>query len=147
MPKNIFVSWRIAVEIMHRIPHSRDMSGAVRAEERFVAGQLRQTPFPVWMLRAQMRRASQDARRTLRMAGRGIFSALWIVEENQTRVLTLQEPAEVRPVARDQENLEHGDDNARHHFIHAWSHADMEKQNVKNDWRKNRQAEGHENPE
>ena len=138
MPKNIFVSWRVAVEIIHRIPHSREMNGAMRAEERFVVGELRQTPFPGRMVRAQMRRTSQNARRALRMAGRGIFSALWIVKENQTRVLALQKTAEVRPVARDQENLEHRDDDARHHFVHARSHADMEKQNVENDRRKNR---------
>ena len=146
MPKDVLVCWRVAVEIIDRIAHSRDMSVAMRAEERFIAGKLRQTPFPVRMGPPQMRRTSQHARRTLRVAVRGIFPALWIVKENQTRQLALQETAEVRPVTRDQENLEHSDDNAGHHFVHARSHAEMEKQNVENDRRKNCEAEGHENP-
>lgn len=86
MRKNIFVSWRVAVEIMRCTTHSRDMCRAMRAEERFIGGEIRQTPLPVRMRRAQMRRTLQDARRTLRMAGRGIFRALWIVIENQGRV-------------------------------------------------------------
>lgn len=85
MPKDIFVCWRVAIEIMNRSADSRDVRGVMCAEERFVGGEFRQTPFPVRMSRAQMRRTAHNPRRTLRMSGRGIFGALWIVKENQTR--------------------------------------------------------------
>ena len=137
MLKNIFVSWRVAVEIMNRTPYSRDVCDAMRAEERIVAGEFRQTPFPLRMRRSQMRCAAHDPCRTLRVSGRGIFGALWIVKENQTRVLALHEATEVRPVAGDQENLQHRDDNARHHFVHARSHEGVKEQDVDDDRRKN----------
>ena len=34
MSKNIFVSWRVAVEIVNGTAYSRDVLGAMRAEER-----------------------------------------------------------------------------------------------------------------
>ena len=136
MHEDVFVGGRIGVEIVGRTTHPGNVCSAMRAEERFFGGQIRRTPFPIRMGFAQMCRTAHDPRRTLGMSRRAIFSALWIVKENQP-ALALHEAAEVRPIARDQENLKHRDDEARHDFFCSRSHENVKEQNVYNDRRKN----------
>jgi len=134
--ENILVGRSVRVEIVRRGAQARDVLGAVRAEQGIVGSLVRQTPFPFRMRRAQMSRAPLHPRRALRMPGDRIFRAAGIVEDDHA--LALHETAEVRPIAPDEENLQHRDNDAGHHFFCSWRHADVEEQDVKNNRCKDR---------
>ena len=105
------------------------MLGGVRAQKRRVQRLVRQTPFPIRMCRAQMRRAGDDAFRPLGMTGGGIFHAPRIVKKDHS--LPLHEPAEVCPVTPDQEELEDGGDNAGQNCFRV--EAKVKNENVNDD--------------